>query len=57
MQIQLRSMLNRLAALLARTRAEDALRRGHVAPLDPVERLHQGGSTFPVVMQLARLGW
>ena len=27
------------------------------APLDPVERLHRSGSTFPVVMEFSRLGW
>ena len=51
------SQLNRLAWLLKRSPGQPLSAVTEPTPLDPVERLHRSGSTFPVVMELARLGW
>ena len=51
------SQLHRLASLLKRSRGQILSAPAEPAPLDPVERLHRSGSTFPVVMEFSRLGW
>ena len=58
MQTDFLSTLTRLASLLKRSDVE-AVSAGvaEAVPLDPVERLHRSGSTFPVVMEFPRLGW
>ena len=58
MQTHFLSTLNRLTSLLRR-RADQAVSPGvtEAVPLDPVERLHRSGSTFPVVIEFPRLGW
>jgi hypothetical protein len=58
MQTPLFFTLNCLASLLKRSsgRAESPVVI-EATPLDPVERLHRNGSTFPVMMEFSRLGW
>ena len=51
------SQLNRLASLLRRSQEQPLPTVPEPVPLDPVERLHRSGSTFPVVMEFSRLGW
>ena len=51
-------ILGRLASLLRPGHRQTSPgRQTEAAPLDPVERLQRSGSTFPVVMELPRLGW
>jgi hypothetical protein len=51
------SHLSRLASLLKRSPGQPLSVVPDPVPLDPVERLHRSGSTFPVVMEFSRLGW
>ncbi len=57
MQTPLISTLNRLASLLKGSRGRTESAVVTETPLDPVERLHRNGSTFPVMMEFSRLGW
>jgi hypothetical protein len=57
MQTHFLSTLNRLASLLKRSRDQAVSTGTEAAPLDPVERLHRTGSTFPVVIEFSRLSW
>jgi hypothetical protein len=46
-----------LASMLTARSHESAIRPAGPVPLDPVERLHRGGTTLPVMMELTRVGW
>ncbi len=55
---RLRSPLSDLVRLLKRSPPPAlAAAAPGLPPLDPVERLQHNGSTFPVVVELSRLGW
>jgi len=57
MVIRLLSKLTLRISRLKRRGGHAGVRPAGPAPLDPVERLHRGGMTFPVMMEFSRSGW